>query len=213
MQRRWTILGAALLAAAFLTGCSDSSSDVLNPGPEALSASVVEIALEADRMVDDAVGVEMDAMGAVSAATAVPGTITDERSFSRSRTCPAGGTFEVEGSMVRTVPPETRTMELVASGGSAATDCAFLRNDLTVTINGSSEWDAFRRRVDGVPDGLQTSHHAGSWSVVRSDGEERSCSYSITVVRDPETHTRTVDGTMCDTSFHRVVTWTPGSGA
>ena len=210
MRRRWTILGAALVAAGLLTGCSDSSSDLLNPRPEALSASVVEIALEADRMVDDAVGIEMDAMGVVSAAT-TSAVVTDERSFSRSRTCPAGGTFDVEGSMIRTIDTETRTMELEASGGSAATDCAFLRNDLTVTINGSSEWDAFRRRVGGAFDGPQTSHHAGSWTVVRSDGEERSCSYQITVVRDPEARTRTVEGTVCDTSFTRVVSWTPGA--
>jgi hypothetical protein len=210
MQHSSTILGAALVAAGLLTGCSDSSSDLLPPGPEALSASVVEIALEADRMVDDAVGIEMDAMGAVSAASSAA-IITDERSFSRSRTCPAGGTFAVEGSMVRTIDTETRTMELEASGGSAATDCAFLRNDLTVTVNGSSEWDAFRRRVDGAFDGPQTSHHAGSWTVVRSDGQERSCSYDFSVVRDPETRTRTVEGTMCDESFRRVVSWTPGA--
>ncbi len=211
MQRRWTISGAAFLAVACLVGCSDSS-DPLTPRSETLSASVVEIALEADRMVDDVVSMEMDAMGGgVAAATDVPGVITDERSFSRSRTCPAGGTFEVEGSMTRTIDTEARTMELEGSGGSAATDCAFVRQDLTVTVNGSSEWDVFRRRVDGAPDGLQTSHHAGSWNVVRSDGEERSCSYSITVIRDPEAGTRTVEGTMCDTSFSRVVGWNPGA--
>jgi len=211
MQRRWMILGTALLAAACLTGCSDTS-DPLSPGPEALSASVVEVALEADRMVDDVLTMEMNAMdGGVAAAAEVPGVIVDERSFSRSRPCPAGGTFEVEGSMVRTINQETRTMELEGAGGSAATECAFIRQDLTVTINGSSEWDVFRRRVDGVPDGLQTAHHAGSWSVARSDGAERSCSYSITVVRDPDAGTRTVEGTMCDTSFRRVVSWNPGS--
>ena len=211
MQRRWTILGTAVLAAACLTGCSDSS-DPLSPGPEAMSASVVEVALEADRMVDDVVSMELDAMdGGVAAAVDVAGVITDERSFGRSRPCPAGGTFEVEGSMTRTIDQETRTMELEASGGSAATDCSFLRQDLTVTINGASEWDVFRRRVDGALDGLQTAHHAGSWTVIRSDGEERSCSYSITVVRDPDAGTRTVEGTMCDTSFRRVVGWNPGS--
>ena len=60
-----------------------------------------------------------------------------------------------------------------------------------------------------MPDGLQTSHYFGSWTAVRSDGEERTCSFDYTVVRDPEAQTRTVEGTMCRGGMRRTMSWNP----
>jgi hypothetical protein len=81
---------------------------------------------------------------------------------------------------------------------------------MTITVNGSGHWETFRRWVARRPDGLQTSHYYGSESAVRSDGEQRSCEYDIMIVRDPATHTRSLDGMICGTEVHRTVTWSHG---
>jgi len=97
--------------------------------------------------------------------------------------------------------------EADAEGSRTRSQCTFQRHEYTIAVNGTCEWDKFRRRIDGVPDGLQTSHYLGSLHAVRSDGEERSCEFEISIVRDPETHTRTLDGTICGTEVHRSVIW------
>jgi hypothetical protein len=81
---------------------------------------------------------------------------------------------------------------------------------MTITVNGSAHWEVERRQVNRLPDGPQTSHYFGSTSAVRSDGEQRSCEYDITIVRNPDTHSRTLDGMICGTEVHRTVTWSHG---
>ena len=111
------------------------------------------------------------------------GIMIDERTFSRTRSCPGGGELAVEGTLVRTFDPATGVMEAQASGSRTRTDCVFSHGPMTITVNGVAQWDKFRRRVDGLPDGLQTSHYFGSSTAVRSDGTERSCEFDFTVLR------------------------------
>lgn len=196
----------SLAAVGLLSGCGDGASNVLGGDGADLSADMEQVALESDLITEELLSAELDGMAAPApGGGGVSGT--DERTFNRTRSCPAGGELSVSGTILRTFDAESGVMEAQSSGNRTRTDCAFVRNDLTITVNGSSEWEHFRRRVDGQPDGPQTSHYVGSWTAVRSDGEERSCTFEYSVVRDPDSRTRTVEGTMCGKRMHRGVGW------
>jgi hypothetical protein len=210
MLRNSATLLTVLAVLTLVSGCSDSDPTVTPTGD--LAADMVDVALDSDLATEELVTAELDAMDALAPATTGegdPGAVTDERSFSRSRPCPGGGTMTVEGRIVRTFDPATGVMEAEATGSRTRTDCVFDRGDRSVTVNATAAWEQFRRRVDGDPDGPQTSHYSGSWSAVRSDGEERSWEFDYTVVRDPESQTRTIDGTTCGGPLHRRMGWHP----
>jgi len=214
MLRKWMTVVALLALVGLIAGCSD---DTVDPQTTELSASDLDdlaaIALATDEMTVEEFNAEFDAMAVTRASGALgepeQPTVT-ERSFSRSRPCPGEGTFHVEGTIVRSYWPASAVLEAEASGSRTRTDCVFPRGELTVTVNSTSNWEIVRRRVEGLPDGPQTSDYSGSFSFVRSDGHERSCEFEIHVVRDPEAGTRTVEGTMCETRFSRTVTWSHG---
>jgi hypothetical protein len=214
MLRKWMTLVALLALVGLIAGCSD---DTVDPQTTELSSSELDdlaaIALATDEMTVEEFNAELDAMEITRSSSAAGGEIEEpivtERSFSRSRPCPGEGTFHVEGNIVRSYWPEAAVLEAEATGSRTRTDCVFPRGELTVTVNSNSNWDIFRRRVERRPDGPQASDYFGSFSFVRSDGQERSCEFEIHVVRDPETGTRTVEGTTCDTAFSRTVPWSP----
>ena len=169
--------------------------------------------LEADRLTEAMVLAELNGMGVVTRASGSgSGMLTQTKTFSRTRSCPAGGELSVEASIVRTADFDTGVMEAELTGRRSATDCAFTPGDRTITINGSSMWDKFRRRVDGMPAGLQTANYSGSWVAVSSTGEERSCTFEYSVVRDPDAMTLTIDGTICFKPIRRWLSWNPHAG-
>jgi hypothetical protein len=135
--------------------------------------------------------------------------VTEEWSFRRSRPCPLGGQLTVEGTIYREFDHATLVMEVEASGSRTRVDCAHAHGDLVVTVDSVDAWEESRRRVDGRPDGPQTSHYYGSTEVSRSDGEEYFCEYDVTIVRNPDTRTRTIDGTICGGRAHKGVPWQP----
>ena len=185
MVRRSVVLFLMLGALGIFSACSEADS--VTGADTDLSAELAEVALESDRITEEIVIAELNGMGPVTrTASAGSGFVTEERSFSRTRSCPAGGELTVEGSIVRTADFGTGVMEAEISGSRTRTDCAFTPGDKTITVNGGSMWERFRRRVNGMPDGLQTSSYSGSWVAVSSTGEERSCSFDYTVVRDPD---------------------------
>ncbi len=210
MARKSAILFSMVIAAGVLSGCSESAS-VVNPADD-LSAELQEAVLQSDQLTEAMVQAELRGMGVVTRSPGIgSGMVTNTITFSRTRTCPAGGELSVEGSIVRTADFSTGVMEAEMSGSRTATDCAFRIGERTITINGSSMWEKFRRRVDGKPDGPQTSHYSGSWVAVASTGEERSCSFDYSVVRDPETLTLTVEGTLCRNPLRRWLSWNPNA--
>jgi hypothetical protein len=196
-------LGLTLLTLGVFSACSEA--DPLTNGIDTLTSEMAEVALESDRMTEEIVQAGLASMGQAVR------SVSMEKTFSGTRPCPEGGELTVEGSIVRMWDSETGVMEASISGSRTRTDCVFSRGDRTITVNGGSMWDKFRRRVDGVPDGLQTSHYSGSWVAVSSAGDERSCTFDYTVVRDPETQTRTVDGTMCSNRMSRRMGWNSSS--
>ena len=216
MLRNSTIVLALALALTLVVGCNGADDIVSGGGGSGdsgttLASQMADVALQSDLVTEQILNSEFTAMGLVASSTTGEGggsgTVTQDITFSRSRSCPLGGDVSVQGTIHRTWNEETRVMEAEASGSRTRNECTFARDELTITVNGSASWDASRRRVDGVPDGLQTTHYYGSWHAARSDGEERSCDFEITIVRDPSTQTRTVDGTICGTEVHRSVTW------
>jgi len=213
MWRNWINVMIALAALGTMAGCSDDLADPLGGAGEASTSELSDLALQSDRLTEEIVSAELDTMGATSAASTPSGggagVQTEERTFSRTRSCPGGGEMIVEGTILRTFDPATGVMEAESFGSRTRTDCTFFHGETSVTVNGIAQWEKFRRRVDGLPDGLQTSHYFGSSSAVRSDGRERSCEFDFTVIRDPETHTRTIDGTICGHRMRHGVTWHP----
>ena len=196
---------------SLILGCSDGTVG-RPPVTEDVSASeMADVALDSDTLTEQALSAQLTAIDSVAASTTGDeggsGTVTRDATFSITRPCPGGGQVQVEGMIHATLDRETRTMEAEASGSRTRTDCVFHRNDHTVTVNGAALWEASRRRVEGRPDGPQTTHYAGSWIAVRDDGEERSCEFDITVVRNPNQHTRSLDGVICGTEIHKTVTW------
>ncbi len=210
MARKSAILFSTLIAVGVLSGCNESGS-VVSPADD-LSSEIQEAVIETDRLTESMVLAELSGMGVVTRSPGGgSGVVTEERTFSRTRSCPAGGELTVEASIVRMADASTGVMEAQIQGSRTATDCAFAPGERTITINGSSVWDKFRRRVDGRPDGLQTSHYSGSWVAVASTGEERSCSFDYSVVRDPAAMTLTVEGTICFNPIRRWLSWNPNS--
>jgi len=211
MERHAFLSALTLAALALVAGCSDDTVAPPAGGTADVSASeLADVVLQTDLLTEQVVNEQLAAMSTVAPSTTgdgggVSGTRTV--TFSRSRACPGGGQMSMAGTLIRTFDADTGVMEAESSGTRTRDDCTFARGETTITVNAQSQWDSFRRRVDGVPDGLQTSHYYGSKHVVRSDGHERSCEFDVTVVRDPATHSRTLDGFVCGTEVHRTVTW------
>ncbi len=203
---RLLLLLAAIAWILAGTGCSDGVTTTPSPVDDTLQSQMVDIALESDGITDDILGEEMS-LSASTAGDAEDDLIVTDTSFNRTRSCPGGGTVEVSANHHREFAPATLTMEATFAGSRSRTDCVFNLDEYTVTVNSSSQLDAFRRRVGGIPDGLQTTSYAGSIHALRSDGEERSCDFSIEVVRDPDTRTRTVTGNLCGDTVSRSVAY------
>jgi len=208
MLRNSMLIAAVVLL--ITAGCNDGTmSPTGGAGGQTLAGQMADVALDSDMITERMVGDELDALDVASASRSGEGsgTVTQDITFSRTRPCPGGGQIQLEGSIHRTKDLATGVMEAEAAGSRTRNECTFQRREFTIVVNSSAQWDKFRRRIDGVPDGLQTSYYEGSSHAVRSDGEERSCEFEITIVRDPEAHTRTLDGMICGTEVHRSVTW------
>ena len=204
MQRTTAHGLIALAALGFVVGC-DSSDSIATP----ISGSALQdadVAMESDLLTEEIVQSELLAME-TSPATRSDESVTTTRTFSGTRSCPLAGQLSVEGSIVRSFDPATGEMNADLSGSRQRVDCTFASGEFTITVDGSSSWSKQRRRVDGFPDGLQTSSYSGSWLAVRSDGEERSCSFDYTVVRDPAERTITINGTICNEQVRRQLGW------
>lgn len=194
----WIAMPAAL--AGLAASCSHDTANPSTPAGQTLAAEMSDGEIAADVALGTAIDGQVD--GAAD---------TADVTFGGTYNCPAGGTIAWQGSLRRTYDPATRTLEAQADGTRTTTDCARTHGTLTTVVNGSAAWDAYRKRVDGAPSGLQTTHHSGSWTAVRSDGLQKACSFDVTIVRDPAARTRTLDGTICGTTVHKVVTWQPGT--
>jgi len=198
-----------IIAVAASAACSEGSPDALVGDGTSMERQMAEVIVETDGLVGEMLDFQLNRDDGGRAGDE---PITIDISFDVSRPCPLGGEVSIEGNMHRTFDPATVTSEATFSGNKTLTDCAFMKEEHVITVNGAAQWDAFRRWVDFRPDGLQTTSYSGSVVAVRDDGEQRSCEFSVEAVRDPATRTRTVTATICGNEFNSTVTWNPASG-
>jgi hypothetical protein len=207
-------LALVLLAAGVVTACSDDST-----GPAAEQLSLAEASLLAFQVDGMSAGVVYDEVNASEASSQVSGFSasfppgsgdgTTELEFTRTRECPLGGEVVIEGSLLRTRDAETGHLTVDVSATRTATDCTYGVDGHSITVNGSMSITAHREREMGMPVGLQTMSHVGSFTWERSGGETGSCSVDFTATLDPEAGTRTIQGTFCNRTIDKTWEWDP----
>lgn len=189
---------AAVLAAS---ACGDAGSSP-TAAPEGLTAD--EAASIAPQW-DDLGGAVVDGLSGafVTQASSSDGprlavTVTTE--FSRTRTCPEGGSVTVAGTNVVTHDRETRSATFATTATRTEAACAFRGRrgaTLTITGNPNTALTANASVADGVP-GKRTMTQKGAFTWSRSTGESGACTVDITSEWDPATKTHTVAGTFCN---------------
>ncbi len=125
----------------------------------------------------------------------------------RARSCPAGGSMEIDGEFDVTVSTtaEGTTVELTFEALKTMVDCAYERGDKIFVVNGSLEISGTRKRVNREPSGPQETHIEGVVTIsVEGTDRERTCEIDIWSVADPDTMTREITGTFCGHDVDRV---------
>lgn len=189
----------ALACVAALAACSDDLGPDRGLDPE----DAALLAVETDALTGAMILAQLDHFSSASAGISV--NALDEREFTRSRDCPAGGSVTIAGVAERTVTDGVAEFTLQANG--VWDDCARARGSRMLTIDGHFTLEAYRRRANGEFSGLQTTTKSGEFTWTRGNGESGECAFSVTTTRNPETHSRHVEGTVCGRSFERDVSW------
>jgi hypothetical protein len=142
---------------------------------------------------------------------------THSRSFSRTETCPAGGSITVSGSGESTRNAETRVVSRTWSTTHAHSGCTSTRTrgdqqvtvviDGRVTASGASSWQLPEER--GGERVLLSYSGSRSGSTTTTVGDRtRTCEVNLTETFDPATRTFRVTGVVCG----REVDFTRGQG-
>lgn len=203
MRKTATMLltGVAVLA----TACND---DGTSPGDGALPvADAAVLASEQDALSGGMIFDQVHAFGAFGPPPP-EGTATLE--FTSTRSCMVGGTFSVSGEVER-VSHGDGVVEFFLEGEKTRDACAHQRRDVVITVWGTSSFEAYRKSVNRQPTGPQTYHEAGHFRWERSDGPEGECDFDLTSVRNPDSHTRSLSGTICGRTIERTLTWRNGT--
>ena len=204
MFRRATCLLA--FSALFLAACGDS---VTAPDEQLSEEDVQFLAQEVDAMImgllDDIFGAGTAGPAGAAGLAATPHVQTF--SFEKSRSCGGGGNVAIAGSGTRTWDREAATYDVESSGTKTRTDCAHVRGDMTVTVNGSGAWTHERHWLNHAPTGDWITTFAGDFAWAKSSGESGGCSYNLTSTVDTAANTRTLVGTYCGREINRSRTW------
>jgi hypothetical protein len=208
-MRTTTILSTGLALLVCVAACDEGTTEPLPGGltPDDLAF----VALDGDAVTGALVFTET--FGPAGAGASAAAAERETREFSRSRPCAAGGTIELDGTVDRERHGDG-TVEATITGTRQQVDCARTREDVTIVINGSGSFEAYRKRVDGEPVGNQTTSYAGSFEWVRTRGEETrsgTCEYSLESVRQPDAMKVRVTGTMCGREVDREREWGHGT--
>lgn len=202
----------AMATAIILLGtiaCDEgTATEPLTGGLELADLNLV--ALDGDAIVG---AVVFGQLFAPAEAGALATSSADTKEFSRSRPCAAGGTIEINGTMERERNGEG-SVEATISGTRDQVDCTRTREDVTIVINGSGTFNAYRKRVNGEPIGPQTTSYAGSFNWVKTRGEDQregTCEYSLESIRQPDAMKVHVTGSMCGHEVDRERDWGHGT--
>ena len=209
-MRRSLLLPATLAAALALAAC-DQSTTGSTTAAQLSPAEARQVAGDAG----DLDGALLDGVpgGSFDRAPAAPelASTTVTTTFSRTRTCPAGGSVKLEGTMVHTGDPATRTGSIQFNATRTETACALTRGGATLTINGNPNTvlAASQSWTTGTP-GVRTATKKGSFTWTRSTGGSGTCNIDVTHTWTPSTHTLHVSGTVCNQTIDITRTWTQG---
>jgi hypothetical protein len=210
-MQRSLLIPVTLAALAALAACDQSTTGSANPST--LSATearqvAADFGDQDGAMLDGVPGGSFDR--APSTPVFATGTVTT--TFSRTRTCPAGGSVKLEGTMVHTGDPATRTGSVQFNATRTEAACAFTRNGGTLTINGNPNtvFTASQSWTAGTP-GIRTATKKGSFTWTRSNGGSGTCNVDVTHTWDPAAKTLKVSGTVCNQTIDITRTWTQGA--
>jgi len=210
-MQRSLLIPMTLAALVGLAACDQSSTGSSNPST-LTPAEAREVAAD----FGDQDGAMLDGVpgGSFDRAPAGPmfatGTVTT--TFTRTRTCPAGGSVKLEGTMVHTGDPATRTGSISFNATRTEAACAFTRNGGTLTITGNPNtvFTANQAWTNGTP-GVRTATKKGSFTWAKSTGGSGSCTVDVTHTWDPAAKTLKVSGALCNQTIDITRTWTQGA--
>lgn len=136
--------------------------------------------------------------------------VTTTTTFTRTRTCPLGGSVTLAGTVTHTGDRATRSASHTFNATRTENACSFQRHGgATITINGNPNTaiTASRSVTDGVP-GVGTATKKGSFTWSKSTGQSGTCTVDLTSTWDPATRTYTLKGTFCNQTIDVTRTWT-----
>ncbi len=197
----------ALSALGALAACDDPTP------PEAGSLTATEVADLSDAMVSqDFDGTSQAAQADLAPATdasASASPMTGTLEFTATWTCPLGGQIVVEGTHTREWDPAVGTGSSDLSLVKTHQACARPLGSTTITLDGDPNvtLDAHHAWQRRMRSGLQSLSLAGQLHWATADGREGTCIIDIQAAFDPETATRTVEGTFCNREVSITRTW------
>lgn len=204
------------LAALFVlfTACSDDALGPAGASSSLQDTEASEIALAQADLLDGMLDVEMDgnpsvapgAEGDDSGVAFANAPVSRTFSFTRTRECPEGGAIVASGRATHTADRETHTVTLEFEGEKDIQECAVVHGDVVITVDGGGTFEGFRKKVNGEYSGPQTNAQSGRFEWVTSDGRSGECTYALTVTWNPDTHTKSIVGHVCDREIDRTVT-------
>lgn len=207
---RFQNLLITLLAAGAVVACQDVvgaggelSADEVNE----LAESMIATSFDASSQVAEA-----DASNTEAGLALYQDPITSHTEFTMTRSCILGGQVVLEGTRDREWDRETHSGSSDLSITKTHQDCArpLRRIDAVVTLNGAPNVavEAHHAWADGHRSGLQTLSMEGAVDWATSDDREGTCVVHLNVTFDPDTHTRTVVGQICNRTIDATTTWT-----
>ena len=196
------------LAACVESGTGPSSDDSRLSADEAQTLAAEFGAQDAATLGDFGTpSFSLTADGTAPAAAATTATT----SFTRTRTCPLGGSVTVQGTRTHTFDREARSASHAFNATRTENACAFAARrgegaTLTITGTPNTVLTASHAVTNGVP-GVGTATKKGSFAWTRSTGQSGTCTVDLTQTWDPASRTYTLKGTFCNQSVDLTRTW------
>jgi hypothetical protein len=207
-MHRNLLLPSALAAVLALAACDKG---VTGPGSSSSDLSAADIQALAGETGDQD-GAFLDGFGGPSFNMTAAGpqfATTVTTTFTRTRTCPKGGSVKLEGTHTVTGDKATQSGSTSFSATRTESACAFGRGDNTITITGNPNTvlTSSQSVTGGVP-GVRTATKVGSFNWTHSNGRSGTCNVNVTATWTPATKTFHVAGTFCNKTIDVTRTWT-----
>jgi hypothetical protein len=206
-MHRKLLFPTALAAVLALAACDKGIT-----GPGSGSELSADDAQELAAQTGDQDGAFLDGFGGPSFNKVAAGpqfATTVTTTFTRTRTCPKGGSVKLEGTQTVTTDPGTHSGSHAFNATRTENACAFGRGENTITITGNPNTvlTSSQSWTNGVA-GVRTASKKGSFNWTHSNGKSGTCTVDVTATWTPATHTFHVSGTFCNRTIDLTRTWT-----